>query len=94
MRCILGNVDHRSKLALEMTVKDHMLLNAFSALFPSQHGDFSEKHFSSSTFTTLMNNASDAAENSFILTMCLKIMANRVFHKKKKRKSHGLLNFD
>jgi len=78
-------------------LKDHMLLNAFSALFPSQRGDFSETHFSSSNFTTLMNNASDAAENSFILAMCSKIMANsfpQKKRKKKKRKSHGLLNFD
>lgn len=66
---------------------DHMLLNEFSALTLIQHGDFSEKKkntfVSSSTYTTLMNNASDAAENTFILTVCLRITGNRIFLRKK-----------
>lgn len=41
MRGILGNVDHRSKHALEMK----MVLDGFSALIPVPHGDFSEIHF-------------------------------------------------
>lgn len=91
MRWILGNVNHRSKHALEMKM-DHMLLNELSALIPTQHGDFSENHvFSRSTYRTLMNNASDAAENTFILTVCLRITGNRIFHRKKK-KENGLLN--
>lgn len=45
--------------------------------------------FSRSTYTTLMNNAFDAAENTFILTVCLRILGNRIFHSKKE---NGLLN--
>lgn len=95
MRWILENVDHRSKLALEMSEGSH----AFERVLGTLSKRVSQKNtFSSSTFTTLTNNASDAAENSFILTVCLRIMGNRVFHRKKKKKkkeSHGILsNFD
>lgn len=89
MRWILGNVDHRSKHALGMKM-DHMLLNELSALIPIRHGNFQKNKFfflfsffCPDPLTTLMNNAFDAAENTFILTVCLRILGNRIFHSKK-----------
>lgn len=90
-RWILGNVDHSSKHALEMKMVldgSHAFEWILGTHSDSTWGFLRKKKntfVSSSTYTTL-NNASDAAENTFILTVCLRITGIE-FSTEKKREN-------